>query len=336
LSNKEADADLAIKTKFAETVSNPTKYPVFASDADNLTFVYNNQFNKYSTNPDNFGFDATRYNMSATYLGNLASLKDPRTFFVAEPASALVASGKLPNSYDAFAGAGAGEDLATMSKNAGDGKYSFINRKRYYQTYTAESTTQVGYQELCFNMAEAAHRGWITGQSAETWYQNGIKASQAFYGVKEGANTVTFQKPSGTLAESVTYAVDYKYADYYAQATVKYAGSGTTGLTNTAKMLSTGSLYITAAITGAQNAISVSGGSISSCASSGSTLTLSATGATCSNTSDVAITATVVPTAGSTAVVISQYTDNTFATEFMYLRLYYSGCGVADCCKSAS
>jgi len=136
----------------------------------------------------------------------------------------------LPNSYDAFAGAGAGEDLATMSKNAGDGKYSFINRKRYYQTYTAETTTQVGYQELCFNMAEAAHRGWITGQSAETWYQNGIKASQAFYGVKEGANTVTFQKPSGTLAESVTYAVDYKYADYYAQATVKYAGSGTTGL----------------------------------------------------------------------------------------------------------
>jgi len=94
------------------------------------------------------------------------------------------------------------------------------------------------------------------------------------------------------------------------------AGSGTTGLTNTAKMLSTGSLYITAAITGAQNAISVSGGTFSSCASSGSTLTLSATGATCSNTSDVAITATVVPTTGSTSVVISQYTDNTFATEY--------------------
>ena len=86
LSNKEADTDLAIKTKFAETISNPTKYPVFASDADNLAFVYNSQYNKYSTNPDNFGFDATRYNMSSTYLGNLTTLKDPRTFFVAEPA----------------------------------------------------------------------------------------------------------------------------------------------------------------------------------------------------------------------------------------------------------
>jgi len=230
LSQKELDADLAIKAKFAETISNPTKYPVFGSDADNLTFVYNNQYNKYSTNPDNFGFDATRYNMSSSYLGNLTALKDPRTFYVAEPAAALVASGKLPNSYDAFLGAGSGEDLATMSANANLGKYSFINRKRYYQTYTAETTTQVGYQEMCFNIAEAANRGWITGQDAETWYQNGIKASQSFYGIKEGTNTVTFQKPGGTLAESVTYPVEYSYATYYAQTTVKYAGAGTTGL----------------------------------------------------------------------------------------------------------
>jgi len=229
LSLKEADTDLAIKAKFAETIGNPTKYPLFGSDADNLTFVYNNQYNKYSTNPDNFGFDATRYNMSTTYLGNLTTLKDPRTFYVAEPAAALVAAGKSPNSYDAFVGAGSGEDLATMSANANLGKYSFINRKRYYQTYTAENTAQVGYQEMCFNIAEAANRGWITGQDAETWYQKGIKASQAFYGIKEGANTVTFQKPGGTLAESVTYSVDFNYATYYAQSSVKYA-SGTTGL----------------------------------------------------------------------------------------------------------
>jgi hypothetical protein len=230
LSNKEADTDLAIKTKFADVINNPTKYPLFSSDADNLTFVYNNQYNKYSTNPDNFGFDATRYNMASTYLGNLTTLKDPRTFFVAEPSAALVAAGKAPNSYDAFVGAGSGEDLATMSANANLGKYSFINRKRYYQTYTAETTTQVGYQEMCFNIAEAANRGWISTQNAETWYQNGIKASQAFYGIKEGANTVTFQKPGGTLAESVTYSVDYKYADYYAQTTVKYAGNTADGL----------------------------------------------------------------------------------------------------------
>ena len=82
--------------------------------------------------------------------------------------------------------------IAIQSANANLGKYSFINRKRYYQTYTAEPTAQVGYKELCFNIAEAINRGWITG-NAETWYQNGIKSSLGFYGIKDGANTVTFQ-----------------------------------------------------------------------------------------------------------------------------------------------
>lgn len=231
LSNKAADTDLNIKAKFAAVIADPAKYPVFSSDADNLSFVYNNQYNKYSTNPDNFGFDATRYNMSSTYLGNLTSLNDPRTFFVAEPAAALVAAGNAPNSYAAFVGAGSGEDLATMSANANLGKYSFINRKRYYQTYTAEPTIQIGYPEMCFNIAEAINRGWITGgTTAETWYQNGIKASQAFYGIKEGSNVVTFQKPGGTLMESVTYNVDFSFATYYAQVSVQYAGNNATGL----------------------------------------------------------------------------------------------------------
>ena len=48
--------------------------------------------------------------------------------------------------------------------------------------------------------------------------------------MKEGANTVTFQKPGGTLAESVTYTVDFNYATYYAQSTVKYAGNNADGL----------------------------------------------------------------------------------------------------------
>ena len=230
LSMKDTDPDLAIKAKFAETISNPEKYPLFESDAENLSFVYNNQYNKYSTNPDNFGFDATRYNMSSTYLGNLTELQDPRTFFVAEPAAALVDLGALPNSYEAFVGAGSGEDLATMSANANLGEYSFINRKRYYQTYTAEPTTQIGYQEMCFNIAEAANRGWINNVSAETWYQNGIQSSQAFYGIQDGSNTVTFQKPGGTLAESETYTIEYQYSTYYNQLSVKYAGNDATGL----------------------------------------------------------------------------------------------------------
>ena len=229
LSLKDADADLAIKAKFADVINNPTKYPIFGSDAESMFYTYNSQYNKYSTNPDNFGFDATRYNMSSTYLNTLTTLKDPRTFFTAEPAAEKLNAGIPSNSFDAFVGAGSGEDLATMSANANLGKYSFINRKRYYQTYTAEQTAQIGYAEMCFNIAEAINRGWISG-TAETWYQNGIKASIAFYGIKEGANTVTFQKPGGGLFESVTSSINYAYADYYAQTEVKYKGNTADGL----------------------------------------------------------------------------------------------------------
>ena len=169
LSKYETDADLNIKTKFAQTLASNNNYPLFASKSENLDYIYNAQYNKYPTNPDSYGFDVARYNMASTYLNTLVSLQDPRTFFVAEPADALVKAGAQPNTYAAFRGASSGEDLAIMSTNAGNGAYSFINRKRYYSTYTAENCTQIGYQEMCFNIAEAINRGWLTG-NAEDWY----------------------------------------------------------------------------------------------------------------------------------------------------------------------
>jgi hypothetical protein len=159
----------------------------------------------------------------------LVTLKDPRTFYVAEPAAALVTAGAAPNSFAAFAGAGSGEDLATMSANAGLGKYSFINRKRYYSTFTAENCTQIGYAEMCFNIAEAMNRGWIVG-TAEDWYKKGIQSSISFYGIINGSNNVYSQKIGGTLSDYNTNTITYDWATYYAQPTVLYAGNTAAGL----------------------------------------------------------------------------------------------------------
>ena len=219
LSRYETDTDLNIKQKFSETMANGGKYALFSATADDMQYVYNAQYNKYPTNPESFGFDVARYNMASTYLNTLASLQDPRTFYVAEPAAALVAGGAAPTSFAAFAGAGSGEDLANMSANAGLGKYSFINRKRYYSTFTAENTIQIGYSEMCFNIAEAIHRGWITG-NAEDWYKKGIQASIGFYGIVNGNNSVYFQRVGGTLSDYNTYTINYDWATYYAQPTV--------------------------------------------------------------------------------------------------------------------
>jgi hypothetical protein len=159
----------------------------------------------------------------------LVSYNDPRTFVVAEPADSLVRAGALPNSYAAFKGASSGEDLATMSSLAGKGLYSFINRKKYYSTYTAENCIQIGYAEMCFNIAEAINRGWITG-NAEDWYKNGIQASIGFYGITNGTNSVFFQKIGGGLFDYNTFSINYDWLTYYNQTLIKYAGNTTTGL----------------------------------------------------------------------------------------------------------
>jgi hypothetical protein len=240
LSKKEADADLNVKADFNKILSGTNTYPIFSSMSDNFEFVYVNPFNKYPSNPDNFGFDATRYNTSSTHIGLLTSLNDPRVFVVAEPAGSKLKDGNLPSDFDSYVGASSAEDLADMSSKAGidngagftPGEYSFTGRKRYYSSYTAENTIMVGYPEMCLNIAEAINRGWTTGD-AEEWYKMGLNASIGFYGIAEGVNTFSYLKAGGKVIESgdyIPYQVTYTSEDYYAQPSVKYAGNNATGL----------------------------------------------------------------------------------------------------------
>ena len=232
LSKKDADGELNVKARFAEMLGNHTKFPLLGGLEDNLEFKYN-QFNKYPSNPDNFGFDATRQNMAKTYVELLSTMNDPRVMITCEPAGAQLKAGKLPSDYTAFVGASSAEDLADMSDKAGrnngagfaPGLYSFQNRYRYYRNYTAENTFIVGYPEMCFNIAEAYNRAWAAGD-AEAWYKKGIQASMNFYGVINGANTMTYSKTGGReAADLATYTVNFNFDTYYAQDAVKYAGS---------------------------------------------------------------------------------------------------------------
>lgn len=209
LSKKEADADLNIKALFAAIVNNPTKYPVMSSLDDNLKFTYNSSTDKYPLNQDNYGQTATRNNMAATYLNTLASLKDPRTFIVADPALAKIKAGLTAADYEAYVGASSGESLDDMSTKMLNGEYSPISKSKYYSSYLGEPCIQVGYSELCFNMAEAINRGWVAG-NAEDYYTKGIKASWTFHGVTD---------------------VETKWSTYYAQSIVKLSTTSATALT---------------------------------------------------------------------------------------------------------
>jgi hypothetical protein len=189
--------------------------------ADNMAFRYGT-FNKYPTNPDNFGFDATRQNMSKVHIDLNKQLNDPRIYVQATPAPARLTSGLTTTDFNAYEGASSGEGLDDMSSKANAGQYSFINRKRYYANYVGEPCIQIGYPEMCFNIAEAMNRGWITGD-AEQWYKNGIMASMAFYGIQDGSMTVEFNGYTSTTTINLN--------NYYNQTSVKYAGNNITGLT---------------------------------------------------------------------------------------------------------
>lgn len=135
LSKHDTDADLNIKQKFADVMGNPTKYPIMTDLSDNLEYVYNANYNKYPNNKDNFGFDALRLCVAATWLNTLTSMNDLRAMKVADPARAL---GFSDTDFRSFVGASNGEDVSTMGGKVVAGLYSPIGRKRYYDGYTGE------------------------------------------------------------------------------------------------------------------------------------------------------------------------------------------------------
>jgi len=230
------DADMNIPSSFAAIVGNPAKYPLMSSAADNLQYVFVTPSNFYPQNPDNFGQSGSRQNSSQTYISLLTQFQDPRVYVVAEPARYNVDVLKQsPTAFSSFIGADPGLDLGTMYNNAGLQKYSFINRKYYYSTYTGEPSIQIGFPEQEFNIAEGINRGWVQG-NAEPYYIAGIQSSMTSYGIPiNGVFNAYFYRPGSTSGVKDggnydIYPITTNWANYYSQPAVQYAG-GANGLT---------------------------------------------------------------------------------------------------------
>jgi len=218
------DADLNIKSQFNDIVTNPGKYPLFSSNADNLQYVYNDKYNYYPDNATNYGNNAGRLNMGGTFLNTLSSLNDLRVMVLAEPARGL---GFADTDYRSYVGAPLGADLSFLATESGAGRLSLYNYNHYYSGLTGEPTFIVSYPEVCFSIAEAINRGWTAG-SADAWYQKGVKSMFDFYGIKDGDNQVVLRKADGTA--NLSYTVPFSFAAYFNQPAVKYKGDNIDGL----------------------------------------------------------------------------------------------------------
>ncbi len=110
-------------------------------------------------------------------------------FTLTIPAAAQIAGGKTAGDFTAYVGEDNGKSQGIMSSFSTDGKYSNLSYSRYMSSAAganAEPYIILGYPELCFSIAEAAYRGWITGVDPSTWYYKGIDASMDLYSFNTG------------------------------------------------------------------------------------------------------------------------------------------------------
>jgi len=238
LSRRAVDnADLNIPQQFATIIGNPTLYPIMTGNSDNMVYKYNAAFNPYPIKAHGNQPYNNFANMGKTFMDILTSTQDPRTFLFATPAPQQIAAipvgnGKSVGDFTAYVGSDVNLSQSVLFNNSADsptkpGQYSFANYNRYYNTAdgtTCEPLTVIGYSEMCFNIAEAINRGWVSGTSA-SWYMNGITSSLMNYGLTEG-QSLTVGDVNGKTIGTVQISI----ASFMSNPNVIYSGDNATGL----------------------------------------------------------------------------------------------------------
>jgi hypothetical protein len=169
------DATLNIAQRFNDVVSNPTKYPLFASNADNAQLTY---YDIAGSRYPYFNDSNSKiyYLMDNSFVQLLKGLQDPRLFVYAAPEAS--AAGLAPTNFNAYAGLQGSAVISVNQQQQSLGNGSQFNT-RYYFEPANEPSVLMGYAELQFLLSEAVIRGWITG-NANSYYIAGITAAMQF------------------------------------------------------------------------------------------------------------------------------------------------------------
>ncbi len=205
-------------------VSDPVKYPLFASHADQAALQYlATRENAHPTYRGNVSDYASSCRLSYNMELRLKAINDPRLAVYAMPTSATINTNN-PQYFGVPNGIG---DAAVNAWNGGTANHSPLgllwapySYSPVYASMTAAQSVIISYSEVQFILAEARERGFITEGSAETYYLNGIKSQFSYYASRIPAGYV---RPT---AAQVTPP-----AGYYTQAGVAYTGSATEKLT---------------------------------------------------------------------------------------------------------
>ena len=206
--SKKATAEQ--KARFAEIVSAGN----LLTEADNFQLVYTENTN--ATHPFFNGENRRILTaLSDLVVDYLKSTEDRRLFYFAEPAQVKISEGKTASDYDAYVGAPTEISAEKLAQGREKGEYSLVS-KRYTLLRAGDPMLYFTYSEQCFIIAEAIEEGWLSG-SAQTYYENGVKAILKYY----------MKLPSATGVDLHGMPITQEYIDKYFAGEAAYKLDGT-------------------------------------------------------------------------------------------------------------
>lgn len=175
LSKKEAEADLNIKSTFAQIVANE---PLFSGNEDDAKLVFLDQQGNRYPEFNSSGYGSGMY-MDSTFIRRLQDRQDPRLFTYSTLTKNAEDAGLPVNNFSAYEGGDPAAPYAEVNTKAAKGQTSKVNN-RYHKDPTNEPLVLIGYAEQQLIIAEAIVRGWVSGDEV-VYYNQGVKASFKFY-----------------------------------------------------------------------------------------------------------------------------------------------------------
>lgn len=207
LSKKEADADLNIKSTFAQIVNSE---PLFASGTDDAQLVFLDQEGNRYPEFNSSSYGSGMY-MDSTFIRRLQDRTDPRLFIFCTQTKNAEDGGLAINDFSAYEGGDPAAPYSEVNTKAANGKTSKVNN-RYTKDPTTEPVVIIGYTEQQLIIAEGIVRGWVSGD-AKDYYDEAVKASFKFYEtyakgygsyVTQAIATAYLAKPINNLAAAAT------------------------------------------------------------------------------------------------------------------------------------
>lgn len=175
LSNKAGSTSLNIKDQFASIY---TSQSIISASEESARLEFLDVVDSRYTEFNSSGYGSGLY-MASTFVDLLKDREDARLFAIAGQTKNAKEAGLAIDNFDAYEGGNPIAAYNDVNLLAAAGKVSKVN-DRYTKDPTAEAHNLLSFSEVQFILAEAALKGWISGD-AQAFYENGIKANFNFY-----------------------------------------------------------------------------------------------------------------------------------------------------------